>query len=94
MAFAFGMKPDRRASSPARLVHFPGRECNGAFGLAARAGERAADQRAGQKAEWSGGWENGPRERPLGEPSLAGWGGVVCKGKPHPASLGDGESGR
>jgi len=47
-------------------------------------GKRGADQRAGQKAEGSGGLELLTRERQRGEPSLAGFGGVVFQGEVKP----------
>jgi len=40
-----------------------------------------ADQRTDQKAEWSGGFENSAREPQRGEPSHAGFGGVVFQGE-------------
>ncbi len=46
------------------------RELSGAFGLAARVGERGADQRAGQKAKRSGGERNLIEGAPQGERSL------------------------
>jgi len=72
------------AFCPGSLVKLPSRERNGAFGLAARAGEGGADQRAGQKAEGSGGLEVLTREHQRGEPSLAGFGGVVFQGEAIP----------
>jgi len=65
------------AFCPGSLEKLPSRERNGAFGLAARAGEGGADQRAGQKAEGSGGLEVLTRERERGEPSQQDLQGVV-----------------
>jgi hypothetical protein len=71
---------DARKRVPGSLVYFQSREWNGAFGLAARVGERVAE-RPEQKVEWSGGFGNSSRERQRGEPSLAGFGGVVFQGE-------------
>jgi hypothetical protein len=53
------------------LVNFQSRERNGAFGLAARAGERGAE-RTDQKAEWSDGFGNSAREPQRGSQVLPG----------------------
>ena len=54
------------------LVNFQSLEPNGAFGLAARAGERGAE-RTDQKAEWSGGFGNSAREPQRGSQVLRVW---------------------
>ena len=51
------------------LVNFRIRERNGAFGPAARVGERVAE-RTNQKAEWSGGFRNSSREPQRASASL------------------------
>jgi hypothetical protein len=60
---------DARMQDSGSLVNFQSRERNGAFGLAARVGERVAE-RTEQKAEWSGGFGNLSRERDRGSASL------------------------
>jgi hypothetical protein len=62
---------DARKRIPGSLVNFQGREWNGAFGLAARVGERGAE-RTEQKAEWSGGFGNSSREPQRGSQVLSG----------------------
>ena len=47
----------REAQCLSSLGGFLSRECNGAFGVAAREGERAADQRATRLAQWNVGEE-------------------------------------
>ena len=74
---------DARKKVPGSLVDFQSRERNGAFGLAVRVGERGAE-RTEQKAERSGGFGNSSREPQRGEPSLAGFGGVVFQGEAKP----------
>jgi hypothetical protein len=59
-----------RKRIPGSLVNFQSRERNGAFGLAARVGERVAE-RTEQKAEWSGGFGNSTRELQRGSQVLA-----------------------
>jgi hypothetical protein len=81
---------------PGSLVKVKSRERNGAFGLAARAGDRGADQRAGQKAEWSGGFEVFARERHRGS-EVSGICKALSEGKTaNPAVLATGglKSGR
>ena len=56
---------------PGSLVNFQSRERNGAFGLAARVGDRAGE-RTEQKAEWSGGFGNSSREPHRGSQVLPG----------------------
>ena len=70
-------------------MNFQSRERNGAFGLAARVGERARGADGPKSGVERRIWKFIKGASP-GEPSLAGFGGVVCcKGKPKPASLGD-----
>jgi hypothetical protein len=65
------MRHDKRTSCPGSLVNFQNRERNGAFGLAARVGERGAELTE-QKAEWSGGFGNSSRELKRGSQVLPG----------------------
>jgi len=63
---------DARKRTPLSLVNFQSRERNGAFGLAARVGERVGE-RTDQKAEWSGGFGNSSRELQRGSQVLPVW---------------------
>jgi hypothetical protein len=65
------MSRAKRVKTSRSLVNFQSRERNGAFGLAARVGERGAE-RTDQKAEWSGGFGNSSREPQWGSQVLPG----------------------
>jgi hypothetical protein len=61
-----------RKMSLGSVMNFLGRERNGAFGLAARVGERIAE-RTEQKAKGSGGFGNSSRKPQWGSRVLRGW---------------------
>jgi hypothetical protein len=74
------MRHDERVKLSGSLGDFRSRERNGAFGLAAPAGERVGE-RTEQKAEWSGGFGNSQGSDPQGERKSAGFQGVVFQGE-------------
>jgi hypothetical protein len=67
----FRMSRAKRVKACRSLVNFRIRERNGAFGRAARVGERGAE-RTDQKEEWSGGFGNSSREPQRGSQVLPG----------------------
>ena len=73
------MTDARNQDSPGSVVNFQSREQNGAFGLAARVGERVAE-RTDQKAEWSGGFGNSSREPQRGSQVCRVWRRSLSRG--------------
>jgi len=78
-----------RYQNSGSLVNFQSRERNGAFGPAARVGDRAAE-RTDQKAEWSGGFRNSSREPQRGSQVLPVWRRSLSRGSQSRQVLGTG----
>jgi hypothetical protein len=70
---------DTHKRIPGLLVNFQSRERNGAFGPAARVGDRAVE-RTEQKVEWSGGFRNSSREPQWGSQVLPVWRRSLSRG--------------